>query len=357
MWGRGGMPEAGWARLLGTCVMKVTQNLEITPKLIDFGSSVIQLSQITRAGVTVQHPLRPAGWALLLVAAGLMGRELFLLGGKLALPANGSVAVWAACGAAALGIFMVAYARRSLLIATSDGARLLLPAGDASFAAAFTGCVRDAIEAGPNALGKFQIDISARTIERLPLHDAALLGRAATAASTDDIAARRPSTLATAKPASALSGTATANGLTNGARAPLGAPLITRQSEPLPTHGATTNTVTSNSTAKPADLAARLATSAANLYPNIRGDGLRDLTALMTWVSRSDVQHKDALLDLLRVVEDHEKGGSVTREDAQAHWRSFADYVQQYLGSMQELPDLTRRAGRGLGLPERSARV
>ena len=327
--------------------MKDYRNLEITPKLIDFGSSVIQLSQITRAGVSVQHPLRPAGWALLLVAAGLMGRELFLLGGKLALPTNGSVAVWAACGAAAVGIFMLAYARRSLLIATADGARLLLPAGDAQFAAAFTGCIRDAIEAGPDALAKFQIDIAARSIETLPLRDAALAARAAIPASADDIAvARRPSAAATST-----------TGMTNGARAPLSTPLITRQSDPLPGRSAATNASLTSTSTKPADLASRLATSAANLYPNTRGDGLRDLTVLMSWVSRSDVQHKEALLDLLRVVEDHEKGGSVSRDDAQAHWRSFADYVQQYLGSMHELPDLTRRAGRGLGLPERSARV
>ena len=335
--------------------MKDYQNLEITPKLIDFGSSVIQLSQITRAGVSVQHPLRPVGWALLLVAAGLMGRELFLLGGKLALPATGSVAVWAACGAAAVGIFMLAYARRSLLIATSDGARLLLPAGDAQFAAAVTGCIRDAIEAGPNALTTFQIDIAARSIETLPLHDAALGSPAVTpASSAENAATRRPSAVVAAKPAGLPSMASAANGTTNGARAPLSAPLITRQSDPLAARSPTTNATLTSPSAKPADLAARLATSAANLYPNARGDGLRDLTALMNWVSRSDVQHKEALLDLLRVVEDHEKGGSVTRADAQAHWRSFADYVQQYLGSLHELPDLTRRAGRGLGLPERS---
>ncbi len=354
--------------------MKDTNHLEITPKLIDFGSSVIQLSHVTRAGIWVQHPLRPAGAALLLVAAGLFGREIFLQGGKLALPETGSVALWAACGAAALGIFMLAYARRSLLIATSDGARLLLPAGDAQFARAFTACIRDAIAAGPDAQTTYEIDIPSRSITPLPLDDAlhAPLGIPVDSA--------HESSLVRALATSVSSGPMATAGVsqgTNGARAPLAAPMITRHSDPVgaglrspeidrdlsrrldpqPARTTATNGATPLATGKPADLTSRLATSIPASRPIARGDGLRDLTALMSFVNRSEIQHKKALLDLLRVVEDHEKGGAVSREDAEAHWRSFADYVQQYLGAVDELPDLTRRAGRGLGVPERSARL
>lgn len=373
----GGVPEAGWTPFLGTCVMKDYQHLDITPKVIDFGSSVIQLSHVTRAGLSVQHPLRPAGWALLLVAAGLIGREFFQLGGKFVLPATGSVAVWAACGAAAVGIFSLAYARRSLLIATADGTRLLLPAGDAKFAESVTACIRDAIEAGPNASVKYQIDIAARNIETVSLHEAVPGAGAAAHATIGDVGAGgRHAAMASQRPMGLPSAAIGHAALKNGARVPLSSSLATRQSDPF---GATSGSAGSDrdivrrpdasleratplngvsaSSAKPADLASRLATSAAGLYPNSRGDGLRDLTSLMSWVGRSDVQHKEALLDLLRVVEEHEKGGSVSRDDAQAHWRSFADYVQQYLGNMNELPDLTRRTGRSLGLPERGARV
>ena len=35
----------------------------------------------------------------------------------------------------------------------------------------------------------------------------------------------------------------------------------------------------------------------------------------------------------------------------------WGGYERQYLGAVDELPDLTRRAGRGLGVPERSARL
>ncbi|MGI9525065.1 MAG: MFS transporter [Hyphomicrobiaceae bacterium] len=59
------------------------------------------------------------------------------------------------------------------------------------------------------------------------------------------------------------------------------------------------------------------------------------LYALMSSVDRSDVAHKSELLHLLEVVVSYHSG-STTRDNAIAHWRSFADYVRQYL-SDQEL--------------------
>jgi hypothetical protein len=76
-----------------------------------------------------------------------------------------------------------------------------------------------------------------------------------------------------------------------------------------------------------------------------RDDGQHDLAALMEHVRRADVQHKEALLDLLRVVEDYYRGRA-TREDAVAHWRSFADYVVQYLSDVDGLIAYTERFGR-----------
>ncbi len=76
-----------------------------------------------------------------------------------------------------------------------------------------------------------------------------------------------------------------------------------------------------------------------------RDDGGRDLALLVEHVKNANVQHKDALLDLLRVIEDHYRGRA-SREDAVAHWRSFADYVVQYLGEVDGLIAHTERFGR-----------
>ena len=73
---------------------------------------------------------------------------------------------------------------------------------------------------------------------------------------------------------------------------------------------------------------------------------LRDMEALVDFVRRSDVQHKTALIELLAVVEDYLKGGSTVRDDAVAHWQSFAGYAHQYLAAVDGLLPLTDRAGR-----------
>jgi hypothetical protein len=76
-----------------------------------------------------------------------------------------------------------------------------------------------------------------------------------------------------------------------------------------------------------------------------RDEGPHDLASLIEHVQRADLQHKDALIDLLRVVEDFYRGRA-SREDAVAHWRSFADYVVQYLGDVDGLIAYTERFGR-----------
>ena len=77
---------------------------------------------------------------------------------------------------------------------------------------------------------------------------------------------------------------------------------------------------------------------------------MRDFQMLMDLVRRSELQHKTALLELLAVVEDYLKGGGTVQEDAVAHWRSFADYVHEYLTEIDGLAPLTDRVGRPFAL-------
>ncbi|MGI9422808.1 MAG: MFS transporter [Hyphomicrobiaceae bacterium] len=66
------------------------------------------------------------------------------------------------------------------------------------------------------------------------------------------------------------------------------------------------------------------------------GRELRDLTAIMATIERTDVPHKDGLLALLQVVEGHYHG-TVSLEDAETHWIGFADYVRQHLRHLDVL--------------------
>ena len=83
----------------------------------------------------------------------------------------------------------------------------------------------------------------------------------------------------------------------------------------------------------------------ASALPTPRDEAAHDLAGLMEHVRRADVQHKEALLEMLKVVEDYYRGRA-SREDAVAHWRSFADYTVQYLGDVDGLLVLTERFGR-----------
>lgn len=337
--------------------MKANSQLEITSKVIDFGSSVIQLAHVTRAGVWVQYPLRSLGSVLLAIAGGLLGREIYLTGGKLALPAGGSVLLWGAFGATALGIFMLAYARRRILIATTDGARMLLPSGDAQFAAAVVACLKDAMAAGPTGDTRVRIDIATRTMTSVPSSE----GRTTTTPiPIDDL---KPTDRATAGGLHEAYRSATAESTRRIT------PARTLSTAPLAAAADRSNERRDNgrlAAASSAGISTRMfdnggsatlhtATAATATRPAARNDD--ELTALIQFVRKADVQHKQALLDLLRVVEDYKTGGPVSREEAEEHWRSFADYVQQYLGAFEGLPDLTRRAGRSIGAGERSARL
>jgi hypothetical protein len=70
-----------------------------------------------------------------------------------------------------------------------------------------------------------------------------------------------------------------------------------------------------------------------------------EIERLITFLEAREVPHKDALIGLLRVVDDHLMGGGTTRDEATAHWQSFVDYVTQYLSTIQGLSPLTKDVG------------
>ena len=400
-------------------------SLEITPKVIDLGSSIVPLTAVARAGVVVQHPLQSTGSRLLGLAGVLLAFEASPFGSGFRLPPKPSMLLWAICVVAALGVFMLAYARRRLVISTVAGETITLPPADAQFAAAVTNCIREAVEQTGAGTVHYRIDLSQRTIASVPpsaltpasVHHA---GEAAHAAPSGvpvqgnaghQTGTHPPATGAAAfalppangntappyqSPAGlpglahgvtfAREGTGASNGQSPGsphgvhgrsngahpyrnggaeaagldgelarrldslaAQAQQGAPHSSFSGPPTGTHGLPGSAPTG---AQPASglsgMQGRPVAAPASLTLSPPDNGLGDLLALIRIVERADVQHKQALLDLLRVVESWRKGAGTSREDAMAHWQSFADYVQQYLGSIDGLPEATQRASRGL---------
>lgn len=405
-------------------------SIEITPKVIDLGSSIVPLAAVARAGVVVQHPLQSMGVRLLGLAGVLLAFEASPFGSGFRFPPKPSVLLWAICVLAALAVFMLAYARRRLVISTVAGESITLPPADAQFAAAVTNCIREGVEqAGAGAI-HYRIDLTQRTIASVPPSGLRPVSgpHAGEAAHIAPIgvpghggSGHQPGTQApiggatsfalppangntappyqapaglpgmghgqpfarenpgspTGQPAGgAIAAHGRPNGAANGAH-----PYRNGGAEPsgfdgelarrldnlsVPAHQAAAQSSYNNgppiaSYGLPGGAAAggqpiaglsglqgRPVATAAPMTLSPPDNGLGDLLALIRHVERADVQHKQALLDLLRVVESWRKGGATTREDAMAHWQSFADYVQQYLGTVDGLSEATHRAARGL---------
>ena len=339
--------------------------LEITAKVVDLGDRVIQLHHIVSAGVHARHPFRLLGLLLIAAGAGLIASEWFMNGtAAFKLQSGGSLPLWIGFCAAGIGLFLSLYARRNLLIRTTDGVRIVLPANDDETATALIRQLRHAMEsAGPPALynqaqGAPQtlgapehaaVTQKAGATLGLPQHPQQALVRTplhGEAGASMTVAGRHTEGYANGHAGrGAFQQTSGADGLPLG-EAPSHNNRRPAQGQHLAVHGALAErrAVTSDPFQQPA---ARepLALPATLPVSQSRDDGQQDLSALMDHVRRADVQHKEALLDLLRVVDDYYRGRA-TREDAVAHWRSFADYVVQYLNEVDGLIGYTERFGR-----------
>lgn len=353
--------------------------LEITPKVIDLGDKVIQMTHVTSAGHGITHPFRPIGLAAILAAIGLVGFEVVTRGAAaFALKSGGSLLLWLGFAAAGIGLFLSLYARRLLVIRTADGARTVVPSSDENASAAVVGRIRDAMEVGgiqavpergrgqPVQLGATPIDPS---LGARPIADRGLQSTGPSAHVPAQIASQpiftQPLGGSRRPPEGAVNGHGSyANGvgrsdpdLAGDPTAALGRRALVQQApqQRLPADfgqqpaAMPTRAGPSAIHADPSQHAAvrePLALPAAHTTaPPTRDDGAHDLHLLMEHVRRADVQHKDALIDLLRVIEEHYRGRA-SRDDAVAHWRSFADYVMQYLSDVDGMMTHTERFGR-----------
>ena len=342
--------------------------LEITPRVVDLGDRVIQLHHVVSAGRHATHPFRAIG--LLLIAAGvaLIAGEAMMRGvTAFKLQSGGSLPLWIAFAVAGIGLFLALFARRLLVIRTSDGGRVVIPSADEESSAALILQLRHAMEgagvaggtahaqAAPVLIGSSTPELTAVRSATVPLglpqQSQPPMTRSAPAEQTT------PHTV----PAGRFN-----DGFANGhaSRGSLGPGQATQGMSLAEATAQVQKWATASQQEMPgasapaeqrrpvADAGRQLQTSRDGLSLPVTGpsatsrdDGPHDLALLMEHVRRADVQHKEALLDLLRVIEDYYKGRA-SRDDAVAHWRSFADYVVQYLGNVDGLTAYTERFGR-----------
>ncbi|MFM9938489.1 MAG: DUF6232 family protein [Hyphomicrobiaceae bacterium] len=388
------------------------KRLDITPDLLDLGTMVVRLNQITSVGRAERRPLRWLGVVLMVVAVLLIGFEAIFNLMAFSLKTKGSVKIWAACGAAGIGLFSLVYAQRCLAITLTGGNRIMLRVSGQAFSDQLLDELRRAMRAKPGAGYHVVADLVAEKITEQhddeasvpalalphlsgPGHDRGMPGSQPLRASNGSGANGAPygmppganGAIAYADPAVVaypeflphIGGRMPpgASAGANGAMAPAGhgpaphyggpprsaampmpygAPPSGSQSRgQFPVNGAAPGP-REHMVAMPPTFAAPavgpgIGPGSANGMGAPRPampSGNRELAQLIDFIVRSEIQHKDALLELLRVVEDHELGGRTSRDEALAHWQSFSEYVVQYLAGVDGLPLLTAQAARSL---------
>lgn len=380
---------------------EIMYRFEITPNVIDFGTRIIAVRHIAGIEVRRSRPFMLLGLVLMLVGGVLIGVEI-VQDGTAALLKGGSTRIWVALVAAGLGIFAQVYQRRGLLISLSDRSRIRIDASRDDFLQGTIERLSEAMRAGPTARFHYAVDARAQTIEDLvvdTLSEAALRARPNVASSQapptpivhtapggsaplGKLAAQHSYSASSVPPFSAPSSSGT--GISNRPRPSLNGTTQDVSAGPPPSsqrnsyvNGAGNSPVTARTPQStqgppsdglsPSQFAAidNASASQGTAYgsetkgavPHGMASARRasvgvsagighDLDALMEFVRRADVQHKDALLNLLSVVDDYAKGGPTLQDDAFDHWRSFAGYVTQYLSNIYGLQELTERAGR-----------
>ncbi|MGE0512430.1 MAG: DUF6232 family protein [Hyphomicrobiaceae bacterium] len=348
---------------------------EITPRVVDLGDRVFQLQHVVSVGRHTVHPFRPLGLAVMVVGLGLIGNEAFFRGvDAFALQSAGSLPLWVAFVALGVSLFLLLYVRRVLSIQTSDGRRAELSSVSEEAATDVILRIRHAMEAADGmsvahkpAHGPAAVQSGAEgtppahraTPAGQPHHDTGAAGRSPLSSpAAGDLAGTR--TVPAGRHGGAYAnGHAGGSALSSGAAVPEGGSITDQAVQAYRRAGGGTappqqkeqsaapeRRLTGPETAGAAAAGRDPLSGTAALPPGFaRADGAQDLHAVMEHVRRSDVQHKEALLDLLRVVEDHYRGRA-SRDDALAHWRSFADYAVQYLGDVDGLIAHTERFGR-----------
>jgi hypothetical protein len=311
--------------------------LEISPKIIDCGSAkIIQTSHVVAVSLIAARPYRRLARLLLLVggavaagvglhAAGVQSRQLPTMGLK-------ELAIAGACAVVLLAVGLGLYwlTRSELRIALSDGDKLRLSSGNRQFMLDVLHALRDVLAAERHMPLRYTVNVASEKVEggRIFAPPMEVGGHGPGVQPAVRIAQRPPPHEQRPPPQEQRPPPPRQN-VVNGGHRQVGA------------------SEASNGVAK--------TTFAPQAVPPLPAEGPHDLDSLVDLVARSSVQHRDTLLQLLRVVDDHVKGGRTGRDDALAHWKSFSDYARGYLGDVQGLLPLADRVQRLLQKGERAA--
>lgn len=299
--------------------------LEITPEIIDLGDRIIQLSQVASVQAGTVHPWRH-GAHFPLIAGVILLAAASVRGG---LGFDGLTILGLAMLALALAMTVLGLKR--LVIATSDGERVLIAGRDMAFLRLVLDRIRLAMTGTDPGL-HIAIDLSSSTIAADDAAEPAITSLPTLQVPRNDTPPDMPARRADPELPSTL----------NGAHASVrddafSAPVDEFGGPPLGSF---------SDRRREALGGAPLAMPSA---PPAEADPRTQILALIALIDDAEVAHKAQIHALLDPVRDHLTGGRTRKADARHHWKLFHDYAQQYLGTIDGLPEACEGLEQALG--------
>lgn len=293
--------------------------MEITPELIDMGDRVIQLGQVTSARVGNVHPWRHAARFPLIAAVILVAANV-VRGGVVVVDGLSAAALLGLLLALALFLFRV----RRLVIATSDGERVLIAGRDPAFLRLVLDRIRLAMEASDPSF-RCVIDLATLTIEAGESTDHGPAVLPTLRATPDEIAAPAATHRPEPELPSALNGHAASH-----SRDTLVAPVDER---------AAPRSSFADHRLDALERGLRPVAAAPAPEPSPQAG----IEAVIALIDRATLPHKCEIRALLDPVRDHLSGGRTGRTDARHNWKLFHDYARKYLTDVDGLTEACER--------------
>lgn len=319
--------------------------LEITPKLIDFGSRVVQMKLVTSVGLGSVYPLRTLSKAImlltLLLVIAAMGQSQNVGPYQTAPTANAKMLLWLASVVGALAAVATWFKEESLLVIMLAGSEKIVLAGiQGRFLEKLLDRVREAMVAPENAPIHYTVNIKAETIETGALVD---LSRTSIEHSPGAAVVAGD-----AQAAVTTNGSAHANGRAVGTSPATRAeprhhatpPPLAATPAKMGPHSVR-SAVVSNS---PAGIAIGGNVAASTVIS--RASVGEDISALIALVEASSIADRQQVLEYLRYLRQLDAAGPARADDARASWARFFEYAVTALTGIDGFITIAERVHR-----------
>lgn len=340
--------------------------LEITPKLIDFGSRVVQMKLVASAGIGTVYPLRFLFWPVLLVglavlAAGMASYGVVFNPITRQQETSGTGAVLSGAFLVLAAIMLWVYSKRLLVISLAGNERIVLVEAKEQFLETIVGRIREAMVAPADAPIHYTVNVSAETIQTGSIVDMsqAVDNSSTTISNSPGVVMGSPGAVAVGGSASGpIAAQAIGNAWATGSGpAPVASPLagppgaqggFGQQDTAAALTALVRGAVRPGSGSIVQAGAGGVATGGRVIDSEIVTQATvgHDLALMVTLIERSQIQDRTQILEYLRLMQRLANTGPTPSPEARKAWMTFFDYATKALTGVDGFMTLAMRVHR-----------